>query len=234
MSRSFLSSSALSATFVTLVAGAASAHVSVASGPGFGGKSQEITFGVGHGCEGADTLSVRVEIPAEVTSVRTLTSDFGRATVETNDAGLVTAVTWQKPEADLLEADTGYYKLVMRIRVPDQPFTTLIFPAHQTCKAADGTVTVVDWIGAEAAEVEGGPEPAPRLLILPARLPGWNRYTVPVAVADLSTVFSDAQIVWKGDAAYSANPITVEQIAQTPGVTALAALAAGDEVWVKY
>lgn len=232
MSRSFLAR--LGAALVTFVATTAGAHIGIASGPGFAGKNQEIAFSVGHGCEGADTLAVRIEIPPAVVSLRTLTSDFGKPTVETNDAGLITAVSWEKPEADLLDGDTGYYKLVIRMRVPDQPFTKLIFPTRQTCKAADGTVTVVDWIAPEESEVEGAPEPAPQLLILPARLPGWNRFTVPAAIADLSTVFSDAQIVWKGDAAYSPNPLTAEQIAGTPGVTALATLAAGDEVWVKY
>lgn len=76
--------------------GVARAHVSVVSGPGFANTTQEIVFGVGHGCAGADTTRVRVEIPAGVLS-------------------------------------------------PDQPFKTIFFVANQTCRAADGTMSKVDW-----------------------------------------------------------------------------------------
>jgi hypothetical protein len=45
----------------------------------------------------------------------------------------------------------------------------------------------------------------------------------------------DAQIVWRGNAAYSANAATMAQIGQTQGVTALTGdLAAGDELWIRY
>ena len=53
-----------------------------ASGPGFANTTQEVSFGVGHGCSGTDTYSVRIEIPAGVTSVRPETSDFGKTTVK--------------------------------------------------------------------------------------------------------------------------------------------------------
>jgi hypothetical protein len=55
-----------------------------------------------------------------------------------------------------------------------------------------------------------------------------------VSVADLGVYFTDAQIVWKGTAAYSLNPTTTELIKATSGASPLDALAAGDEIWVKY
>ncbi len=225
---------ALGGTAVALAGAGAVAHVDVASGPGFAGKSQEITLAVGHGCEGKDTASVRVQIPEGVASVRAVPGGLGKATVETDATGLVTAVTWQKDDADLAPADLHYYKVALRIRVPDRPFTTLFFPTRQTCKADDGTPIVVDWVSTLPSEGEEGPEPAPALKILPVRQPGWNKYTVPVAIDDLGAWFGDAQIVWRGNAAFSANPLTAEQIAGTPGVTALASLAANDEIWVRY
>ncbi len=221
----------LIAAVIAILPMAARAHISVISGPAFANTSQEITFGVGHGCSGVDTYSVRIEIPASVTSVRAETSDFGRATLEKDAAGLVTAVTWQKPDANLLASDDNYYKLTMRIKVPNQPFTTALFPAHQTCKAPDGTTTVVHWIATTSG---GSDEPAPVLKVLPARVPGWNKVTVPLAITELSGYFGDALIVWKGSSAYSPNPNTVALIATTPGVTPLSAVAANDEVWVKY
>ena len=219
-------SAMLAVTGVLLAPALASAHVSVSSGPGFANATQEITFGVGHGCAGADTYSVKIDIPAGVTSVRPLRSDCGKATVEKNAAGDVIAVVWQKPDAELLASDFGYYKLVVRLKVPNQPFTTLFFPTHQTCKASDGTVTTVHWVA--TTESHGGSEeeePAPALKIVPARKAGWNKFTVPGDIADLSGYFSDALIVWKGSAAWSANKATVELAKGTTGV---------DELWVKY
>jgi uncharacterized protein YcnI len=195
-----------------------------------------VTFGVGHGCEGADTQKVRIEIPEAVVSVRALKSDLGDAVVETDDAGLVTAVTWEKLESEVLEADTNYYTVSLRLKVPNAPFTTLFFPAYQTCMSAEGDPIEVAWIAEVGHDEEPpeGEEPAPGLMIVPARLPGWNKYTLADEIHHLDEFFGDALIVWKGDAAYSANPVTAELIAGTPDVTELVELAADDEIWVKY
>jgi periplasmic copper chaperone A len=210
----------------------AQAHVSIVSGPAFANTTQEIAFGVGHGCQGADTYRVQIEIPASVTSVRPETSDFGQVDVETDAAGAVVAVIWTKSAA-VLDADTQYYKLLLRLKAPDQPFTTLYLPTYQTCRAADGSETTTDWVGMDDAE-DSTVEPAPALRILPARFPGWNKYTLGSSVDDLKGFFSDAEIVWAGNKAYSINPTTTELIAGTSGVSALTSISAGDEIWVKY
>jgi periplasmic copper chaperone A len=209
------------------------AHVSVASGLAFANTTQEVVFGVGHGCAGADTSRVQIEIPAGVGSVRPVASGFGQVDVETDAAGAVVTVTWQKSDESVLEADTQYYKLALRLKVPDRAFSTLYFPAHQTCRAPDGTSTVVDWVGID--EAEGGDiEPAPMLRVVPARFPGWNKFTMPSGLADLAPFFADAQIVWLGSSAYSSSPTTSELIAGTSGVSLLSKLEAGDQIWVKY
>lgn len=219
----------ITGTAVCLAPVMAAAHVGVA-GIGYANTTQEVSFSVGHGCGGFDTYSVRVDIPAGVTSVRAMTSDFGRATIAKDAAQAVTSVTWQKPLADLTDTDQNYYKLTLRLKVPNTPFTTINFPAHQTCRAPNGTETVVDWVAVAGA----AGEPAPELKILPARRTGWNKYTVPAAIADLNTYFSDAVIVWKGTQAFSASADTAALIKTTAGVQELTALAAGDEVWVRY
>jgi periplasmic copper chaperone A len=225
----------LAVTGGLLVPALAHAHISVASGPGFANTTQEITFGVGHGCSGADTYSVRMEIPAGVTSVRPERSDFGKVSVEKNAAGDVIAIIWQKAEQELLASDISYYKLTVRLKIPNQPFTTLYFPTHQTCKASDGTLSTTHWVGTPATS--GGaeaPEPAPALQVVPARKPGWNKFTVPAAISDLNLFFGDAQIVWKGNAAFSPNPATLELAKATSGVSELTGLQANDEIWVRY
>jgi hypothetical protein len=167
-----------------------------------------------------------------------MSSDFGKVAIEKDAAGAITAVSWTKPTADALDADIAYYKLIVRLKTPNAPFTTLYFPALQTCRAMDGTMSTVNWsmLPGVAAPDAGEDEPAPTLAIVPAHKPGWNKVTVPAALAaaDLPTYFGDAQVVWKGSAAFSTNPATVDQIKATSGVTALTAVAAGDELWVKY
>lgn len=218
-----------------LLTTAAHAHVSVTTGPATANKTQDVTFTIGHGCEAAgtylDTNSITIDIPAGVTSVRPVNSELGKATVATDDAGNVTSVTWQKVEDDALDSDTHYYALTLHLRTPDTPFTQLAFPAHQTCLTADGTPITVNWTALPGAQGE----PAPLLVVLPERLPGWNKYTINGHMADITPYFQQAQIVWRGTAAYSFNPNTAAQITTTPGVTALTGgLHPGDEIWVKY
>jgi len=216
------------AAFAALVtySAAASAHVSISSGPAFANKSQKITFSIAHGCEGADTISLRVEIPAGISSVRAMTSDFGKPSL-VKDGATIVAIEWTKADADFQLEDFQFYEITLRARVADVPFTTIAWKATQTCKAADGTISTVVWDAADA----------PQLNVVPARIPGWNKFTLgtAVAAANLPTYFGDAVIVWKGTAAYSPNANTMAQIGGTAGVTVLNAdLAAGDEVWVRY
>lgn len=211
------------------------AHVDAVSSPAVANATQEVTFAVGHGCEGADTASIRTVVPSGVTSVRAMTSDFGRATVEKDSSGAATAVNWVRADADLLPDDTNYYKLTMRVRTPNAPFTTLYFPTEQRCKLADGGVAVSLWTNTSGIPPDAGePSPAPAIALVPAHRAGWNRMTVPVAVDNLGLYFSDAQIVWKGNAAFSPNPSVTSLISTTSGVSVLASLQANDEIWVKY
>ena len=220
---------------LALVSALALGHVSIVSGPGIANATQDLTLDVGHGCEGNDTSMVRTTIPESVKSVRAMTSDFGRATVGLDATGTPTSVTWQRASADLLPVDTNFYKLTMRVRLPNTPFQVLYFPTEQTCVQADGGTLTSLWTDSSGLPPDGGlQEPSPAVVIVPAHKPGWNKLTVPVAVENLGVFFSDAQIVWKGTAAFSASATTTELIAGTEGVTSLSSLAAGDEIWVKY
>lgn len=219
---------------LTHAAGSARAHVALASGPAAAGKSQKITFSVGHGCDGADTVGIRIEIPAGISGVRALAGDLGKPSIEGTPAA-VTAVSWRKPASENQDADFSFYEVTIRARVADVPFTKIYFRVHQTCRTAAGVETVVDW----TALPGGVGNEAPALIVVPARQPGWNSYTLgataAVPAADLPTYFGDALIVWRGNAAYSANPATAAMITGTAGVTALAGdLAAGEQIWVKY
>jgi periplasmic copper chaperone A len=233
MKKSFGMSALLVAALSSLPA-VALAHVSLA-GPGYANQNQILAFGVGHGCEGADTVSIEVKVPSGVTSIRAVPNVFGPAELKTDDAGVVTSVLWTKQDARA--ADDQYYTLSLRARLPDAPFTTLLFPTTQVCRTAAGEEVTVEWAATPeevaAAPVGEEPEPAPTLTLLPARKPGWNKFETANAITDLK-IFDDAEIVWVGDAAYSSNPATVEMIENTDGVTLLTEIAADAEIWVKY
>ena len=216
---------------ISLVPAMAAAHVSITSGPGFANGTQILKFGVGHGCEGLDTYSVKIDIPADVTTVRPMPSDFGKLSIQTDATGAVTGVTWTRTAQELLGGDQAYYELAIRAKLPDKGFSIVYFPTHQYCLGPDGGVIVTDWIGTDPSNTTV--EPAPAVRLVPARRAGWNKFTVPVAVPDVSSFFGDALIVWKGNAAFSPNPATTDLI-KTTGVTALTSLAANDEIWVKY
>ena len=218
---------------ISLVPAIAAAHISVVSGPGYANTTQIIKFGVGHGCEGMDTYSVRVEIPASVTSVRPMPSDFGKVSVETDATGAVTAVVWQRSYDDPFPSDIAYYELSIRARIGDNAFSTIYLPTHQVCHdpGADGGTRSTDWV---ATDPDAGGEPAPAVMVVPARKSGWNKFTATQAVSNLGAYFPDALIVWKGNAAFSPNPATTDLIKTTSGVTALTSISQGDELWVKY
>ncbi|WNG35628.1 YcnI family protein [Archangium minus] len=233
----------LSAAVVSLLCTAAEAHISVgAPGPAIAGTTQELTFNVGHGCDGADTYSIEVRIPDGVTAVRPLNSEFGKAVVKRDEStNKVTSVTWTKPSsADVLPGDTHFYKLTLRAMLPNQPFTTVFFPTIQHCRAADGTESIVEWVGTsgghdhlQRADTTPAANPAPALTVLPARTPGWNKYTVDQHVHDMA-VFKDAQIVWAGNAAYSPSAHTLSLIEKEPNTQVLQAIHPGTDIWVKY
>ncbi|MBX3269561.1 MAG: DUF1775 domain-containing protein [Sandaracinaceae bacterium] len=209
-----------------LGSGTAMAHIDLTA-PGIAGSRQILDFEVGHGCAGSDTVRIEIRLPTEITSVRAVPWQFGEAEVLRNAADVPVAVVWTKTSAT--PRDEQLYTVSLRVTVPNMPFSTLYFPAIQTCRSAAGVETVAEWIG-----LPGDPdEPAPALRILPPRFPGWNRYTVPATISNLA-IFDDAEIVWQGDAAYSSNPAIRALIETEPGVTVLTEVVPGTDVWVRY
>jgi uncharacterized protein YcnI len=216
-----------------MVPAIADAHIDITSGPGYANTTQLIKFGVGHGCSGVDTYSIKVQIPPGVTSVRPMSSSFGAVSVEADATGVPTSVTWTRASIDqTLPADSAYYELALRAKLPDAPFTTVYFKTIQICRNADGGILESDWVGTDPSDPNV--EPAPAVKVVPARKAGWNKIKVAQATTDLAGFFPDALIVWKGTAAFSPNAATTDLINTTRGVTSLTSLSVSDEIWVKY
>jgi uncharacterized protein YcnI len=235
--KSHTSVAAVSATALALfTTSIADAHISL-SGPAFANATWEASFAVGHGCDGSDTYSVKVVIPAGVTAVRAVDSLLGKAVSERDASGNTTSITWTKAVLDVLPADINFYRLPVRMKLPDTPFTTIYFPTYQVCRDSTGNIKTTDWVGTgqTTAFPDGAPppEPAPSVTLLPARVPGWNKFTVAQKVTNLA-LFNDAEIVWAGTAAYSVNKSYQELIATEPDTTALTEIPAGTDIWVKY
>ncbi|HEY2733244.1 MAG TPA: DUF1775 domain-containing protein, partial [Polyangiales bacterium] len=174
-----------------------------------------------------------IHIPQELTSVRAVPSVFGDVDVQSDDTGTITAVVWTNPK--VRPVDNLFYSLQIRAKIPDAAFTTIYVPVTQLCKDKDGNETTVEWsaLPSDPAPATGNATPAAKLPVLPVRVSGWNQYTVKDQISDLS-VFSDAQIVWSGNAAYSPSDAISKLIASEDGVTSLSKIDAGATIWVKY
>ena len=198
------------------------AHVSFVANNAYAGKSYVATANIPHGCSDIDgvhydTLKIEIAIPPEFTAVRPADSAFGPATIETDAVtGAVTKLIWTKAAAEL-PVDTHFVQVTFRGTLPNTPLTTLELETTQTC----GGGTTKTWGGVDV----------PKLKVLPARAPGWNKYTAQgnIDATMLSTYFGDAEIVWYGAAAYSPNPITDGLITNK-----LTDIPLGGEFWVKY
>ena len=216
---------------VFAASGAAQAHVSTTP-TAFAGKSSVIEVSVGHGCDGPDTYAITLDIPAGVTSVRPMWSDFGTTSmtydaVDHRDVRHVAEGRGQRPASrrQLLPArlpGEGAGRTVLDHLLQGAPGLPR--------SGLDARVRRVGGVARRGGRARG------RAIISAGASAGWNRYTVPVDIADLGLFFPDALIVWRGSDAYSFNDNTVELIGETSGVGLLPidGVKANDEVWVRY
>lgn len=228
--------------------------------------SSEILFLVGHGCNdeavppppsSMDTVQIDITVPAAVVtatgaaSVRPLHDGaFGNVTRTSLEDGSI-KFTWTKI-ADATEGDQQYYKVGIRLKTPaptsatDYAIKKYQFLASQTCQAPGGGESyVMDW-GSES----------PNLLSFPDKRKGFNKYTLDSSTASdfavsgsgtkaakLKSYFGDAEIVWIGKRAYSANANTVTKIDalvtqdltySNLGTETGVSLTTDETIWVKY
>jgi len=170
------------ATLLVAVAVPASAHVFVSDGTTVtgGGYGTEFALMVPHGCEGAATTALEVQIPAGVTSVKpalmpgwqidvvsttppapSLDPAASPLTDEELDAltaPVVTSVKWSGGELP----DSQYAKFWLRAIFPETP-GTVMFPTVQYC--GDSQVAWIE-IPAEGQDPETLEHPAPTVTVV--------------------------------------------------------------------
>jgi uncharacterized protein YcnI len=137
------------------MAPAARAHVVVQPAAAAPGAEQVLRFVVGHGCNGAPTTGLRVEIPTGVVVRDAPTKAGWTVTLDRDADGRVRAVDWRGGE--LAPHEPGEFPLAARL--PDQP-GPIRFAAAQSC----GTVTV-RWDEAPSPGGERPAHPAPTVTV---------------------------------------------------------------------
>jgi periplasmic copper chaperone A len=109
--------------------GAALAHVTASPNIVEAGSRPQISFRVGHGCEGAATTALKIDIPPGVEEARPRPVAGWKLEIAKDKDGHATSVTWrgQLPD-DQFEA------FEIAFRAPDKG-SKLTFAALQTCGA---------------------------------------------------------------------------------------------------
>jgi len=143
----------------TFAAAPALAHVAVQPTEARAGSYQVLRFGVGHGCDGAATTAVRIEIPEGISAARPQPKP-GWALDIRKEGERVTSITW----AGRLPADQ-FEEFVMLVKLPGEG-ERLAFPAIQSCGAA-----VLRWTEPVPAAGPRPARPAPILTLTPASPP---------------------------------------------------------------
>ncbi|MBU2869909.1 DUF1775 domain-containing protein [Colwellia sp. E2M01] len=224
-----------------LITTAIHAHVGVASGPHFVNKTSVIELSIPHGCTddvsgSEDTVRIVAKVPSSITSVHAIDAVFGQATAAAVDADY-NEITWVKTAGTERDSDTQYYTVSFRGKLPDAAFSTVFIPVTQYCINDNDVEISVSWdteaSGHDHSSSAQG-NPAPSLMVMPARSPGWNQYTTDSDqhLHDMS-IFNDAEIVWWNDEAYSSNVVT-QQLIEAEGKSSLSEIHDSATFWVKY
>ena len=156
------------------MANQALAHITLAQTEAAAGSTYKGVLQVGHGCEGAPTTSVRIQIPDGVIAVKPMPKQGWELEtkiepydnpVEHFDQTLtegVREIAWTGGSLP----DDRYDEFVFRATLPDaEPGAVIRFPVVQGCGDE-----VIRWIEvpAEGQDAHDLPEPAPAVTITPA------------------------------------------------------------------
>jgi uncharacterized protein YcnI len=157
------------------LAGSASAHVSITPTETAAGASTLLTVGVSHGCDGAATTALEIQVPEEILSVTPSRNPLWTVTK--------TKVKLDKPQTDahgneVTERDgtiiyrtktplpEGYRDTFeLSLTLPEKEGATLAFPTIQTCERGETAWVEVPADGQDPEELE---HPAPALTVTAA------------------------------------------------------------------
>jgi uncharacterized protein YcnI len=156
---------------VALLTSPALAHVTLEAQQALAFSTYKGVFRVPHGCEGAATVRITVNLPEGVTQAQPMPKPGWRLTTQRREGGPqpaghgtlpeVASVTWDGGPLD----STHYDEFVVRFRTPDRPGELIYIPVTQGCEGGRST----EWteIPAQGRRPSDYPHIAPALRILP-------------------------------------------------------------------
>ena len=164
------------ATLMLTMALPASAHVAIIDGESVpsGGHGTQISFRVGHGCDGAATDSVMIQIPEGVTGVKPrwlagwTAETEPRAAAEASVGPDASTEPAEHPEAGVVLwtggplPDDQYVDFQMLAVFPETPGAVLHFPVVQRCGDAEAAWIEIPAEGQDPEELDF---PAPSVTV---------------------------------------------------------------------
>ena len=165
---------------VALIAGSASAHITLEQPKAPAGGTVKAVLRVGHGCDGSATHTLRVSIPAGFRGAKPMPKagwslDIRKATLaqpyDSHGRQVVddvVEVVWKAGSRDTWLADAHYDEFVVRGQLPDKP-GALWFKVQQLCERGE-----LNWadVPATGTSTKGLKSPAVLLEVTPGDAAG--------------------------------------------------------------
>ena len=165
---------AVAATAIMALASPASAHVSLETGMSSWGAYYKAVFQVPHGCDGAATTAISIEIPEGVISVKPMPKP-GWKLETVNGKYAKTYTSHGKPVSEGVKkvvwsggslADDRFDEFTLMSKLPDdKEIMRIFFPVTQTCGATSVHWNEIAKPGQNPHELKN---PAPVLDLMPA------------------------------------------------------------------
>lgn len=142
---------------------AASAHVHIVSDTPAAGGTTTLGFAFSHGCDGAPTTSVAIEVPEGVANVTPNVQAGWTISVEEGDDGVPTSVTYtaETPVEDGYKATVSLDVLFAE----DTAGTTIAFPVVQSCTEGENAWVEIAEEGQDPHDLDS---PAPTVTVVEA------------------------------------------------------------------
>jgi uncharacterized protein YcnI len=166
---------AVVALAVALAATPASAHVTVTPSETAAGSYTVLTFAVPHGCDGAATTMVSIQIPQEILSVtpsvnpgwtpKKVMADLATPVKDAHGNEVTERVAEVVYTAKTPLPDDLRDTFELSLQLPKTPGRTLVFPSVQACEKGETAWVQVPAAGQKADDLE---HPAPSFVVTAA------------------------------------------------------------------
>lgn len=161
----------LAGVMLMAVPGLSEAHVDISPPEAGPGMSFMLTFGLGHGCEGAPTIGLRIQVPTGIVSVQPVVKPGWQIETVTGPYDAPQLVRGVEVTEGVVEVrwrggalpNELYDQFLIRARIADgvEPGTMLWFPVIQDCPGGAAS----RWITVPVAGQPEPDEPAPGILV---------------------------------------------------------------------